>query len=115
MPTPGARIASRSDLVDHIKSTNGRMFRVTFVKRTTGEVRDMTARFGVTEHLKGGKLPFNASDKNVLIVFDMEKEAYRAINVDGILSAHIDNVEYVVAEIADKMKKKTTKRVRIRR
>lgn len=100
---------SRDKLVELIKATDGKIFRVTFIKRTTNEYRDMTARFGVTSALKGGKLKFNPKEKNLLIVYDMDVEDYRAINISGLVSAHIDDTEYVVKEVISTLIKKRRK------
>ena len=94
------KMITRNELVNVIKATEGRIFRVTFIKKTSGEIRDMTARFGVTSELKGGKLPFNADEKKLLIVYDMEKNDYRAISIEGLISGHIDNIEYITEEAA---------------
>lgn len=86
------------DIVDKIYKTNGNIFGVTFVKRSTGELRDITARLGVTSHLKGGQLPFDPYEKGLVIVFDVQKEGYRSISIDGIISARIEGQEYFYEE-----------------
>lgn len=62
----------------------GRIFRVTFVKRTTGELRDMNCRLGVTRYLRGGELPFSPKEKNLIIVYDVKKKGYRSISLDNV-------------------------------
>lgn len=62
----------------------GNFFRACFLKKD-GTIREMTARFGVKKHLKGGKLGYNAEALNYIIVFDVEKEAYRTINMDKLI------------------------------
>jgi len=59
---------------------------VKFEKRTTGEVRSMNCRIGVTKHLKGGKAAYSAAQKGLLTVFDMTKKSYRSIPLEGIQS-----------------------------
>lgn len=97
------QIVSLNNLVKKIQATEGKIFRATFFKKN-GEVRDMTARFGVTDKLKGGELSFNPEEKRLLIVYDMQKEDYRAISIDGLISAHIDETEYVCKEMLNKIK-----------
>ena len=62
----------------------GNFFRACFVKKD-GTIREMTARFGVKKHLKGGELGYNPEALNYIIVFDVEKEAYRTINLDKLV------------------------------
>lgn len=85
-----AGAVSRREALQFIAGTNGRVFAVEFVKRTTGELRLMNCRLDVRKHLvrqydgppeqpgvtiKAGQL---------ISVFDMVKKAYRSIPVDGI-------------------------------
>jgi hypothetical protein len=62
---------------------DGKIFSVVFTKKD-GTIRKMVARLGVRKHLKGGELKYDASARNLLPVFDMEKEEYRMINVSTI-------------------------------
>ena len=59
------------------------IFTVEFIKKD-GSLRVMNCRLGVKKHLRGGELSYNASKKNLLPVFDMDKGAYRIINVSTI-------------------------------
>lgn len=76
---------------------SSKIFSVEFIKRGNGEVRHMTCRFGVKSFLKGGTARYNFEDYNLFCVFDMEKMAYRTINLDGLLSAKVDGKQYTVA------------------
>lgn len=66
----------------------GKIMTVKFVKRTTGEVRVMNCRLGVKVHLKGGVQAYDPKTKNLLTVFDMQKGAYRNINLDQVLEVN---------------------------
>lgn len=70
-------------MLEQIK--NGKIFSVTFVKKD-GTLRKMTARLGVKKDLKGVGLKFDPAEKNLLVVFDMHKRAYRMINLKTIIS-----------------------------
>lgn len=63
---------------------DGLIFSVKFIKRD-GSVREMQARLGVTSRLKGGQKAYDDSEKNILTVFDMNKEGYRAIKIETII------------------------------
>ncbi len=62
----------------------GNFFRACFIKKD-GTMREITARFGVKKHLKGGELKYNPEALNYINVFDVEKEAYRTINMDKLI------------------------------
>lgn len=65
---------------EQILATNGKFFSVSFIKKD-GTTRKMTARLGVKKNLKGVGLKFNPSEKNLIVVFDVHKKAYRMINL----------------------------------
>ena len=85
-----------ADAVDFIKTTNGKLFSVRFTKRTTGEERTMLCRTGVTSHLAGGEKKFSDKDKNLITVFDMSKQQYRSIPIEGLLWIKIKGEEVKV-------------------
>ena len=68
--------------------SDGKIFKVIFIKRTTGEFREMSCRRGVTKELLGGDLPYDPLEKNLLTVYDLEKQAYRTIPFEGIREVH---------------------------
>lgn len=74
-----------------LESTNGRTFTVHFVKKD-GTVRKINCRTNVRKYLKGGESTI-AGKPNLLSVFDMQKKAYRCINLDTIIDAKVDGVE----------------------
>lgn len=74
---------------------DGRFFSVEFIKRTTGETRQMQARLGVTKHLKGGTKKYSDVSKNLLTVFSVDAKGYRSIPIDGIQSMTVKGTRYV--------------------
>ena len=88
---------SRKDILQLIKDNKGTIFSVVFLKKD-GSIRHMTCRFGVKKHLKGGKLAFNPLERALLVVFDMQKEAYRMINLETLMSINMKGVEYNVTD-----------------
>lgn len=72
-----------------ISRNRGKFFTVTFVKRTTGETRVLNGRQGVKKHLKGGEAAYSFSEKKLLPVFDLQKNAYRSIPIEGITEVKI--------------------------
>ena len=86
---------SRKDILHLLEQNKGNVFSVVFLKKD-GSIRHMTCRFGVKKHLKGGELKFNPIEKSLLVVFDMQKEAYRMINLETISNITSKGVEYYV-------------------
>lgn len=73
--------------IEFINSSNGKIFSLVFIKRTTGEERHMVCRLGVYAPLAYGehKGPaYDATSKGLLTVFDMEKRSYKNIPLDAI-------------------------------
>ena len=80
------------ELASIVASSNGRFVSVVFIKKD-GTQRAMLCRLGVTKHLKGGESKLDADQ--YLTVFDVQKEAYRAINRDTIVSVKLAGMTYV--------------------
>lgn len=80
-----------SQKVAILKSNKGKVFTVGFTKQN-GEFREMNCRLGVVKHLVGGKST-TAHKKNLVTVFDMQKKAYRNINVDTLKFMRTGGVE----------------------
>jgi hypothetical protein len=74
--------------------SDGRIFSVVFVKRTTGEIREMVCRMGVTSHLRGGVKKFNDQEKNLITVYDVQKNGYRSIPLENIIRVKVNGVVY---------------------
>ena len=85
----------RRDILNLLKENKDQFFSVVFLKKN-GELRPMNCRLGVKKHLKGGKLSYNPKERNNLIVFDMQKEGYRTINLDTLITINMKGVEYHV-------------------
>lgn len=96
------KVISRSEVIKRVQEIEGRIFGVTFVKRTTGELRTMACRLGVRSRLHGGVLKYNPTEKNLLIVFDvnipdeLNRGAYRSIPIENIKSLTIEGETYIV-------------------
>lgn len=78
-----------------LDKSKGRFFWVSFVKRTTGEVRQMACRRGVTKYLKGGTLNYVPKNLNLFTVYEMENKSagiaggYKSIPVENILELKV--------------------------
>jgi len=83
------------DILSNAKN-NGKFFGVTFEKRTTGEIRDMSCRFGVKNNLKGKGKTYDPAKLNLVCVWDMQKKGYRNIPLEGIRSIRLGGTNYEV-------------------
>lgn len=86
---------SKLQAKDLINGSEGHFFSPTFVKKN-GELRKMVCRKGVTKHLKGGELAFNPNAKGLVVVFDVQKNAYRMVNINTLQELNINNATYIV-------------------
>ena len=77
------------------ETANKRIFSVTFIKRSTGEVRKMNARRDVRKGVKGVGLAFEPSEKNLLTVYDMKKKGFRHINLNEVLEFTANKQKFV--------------------
>ena len=79
-----------------IKQSQGRYFGVEFVKRTIGELRKMSARLGI-DRTNGTGMRYDPIKKNLMVVWDVSKDAYRMINLESVQALSIDGVRYKIA------------------
>ena len=87
MNTHNDQVVAR--LYDLLTIVEGEWFKVKFIKRTTGEEREMTCRRGVKKHTKGVGLAYDPIKKNLVPVWVANEgkdgaDAYRMINVETI-------------------------------
>ena len=71
-----------SKAMSQILGNPNRHFRVTFTKRTTGETRVLTGKMATLN--PEGTPRYNPDDHQLLLVWDLEKNGYRTIPVEGI-------------------------------
>lgn len=87
---------SKLEAAQKIRDTKGKMFTVTFIKKSNGEKRTMNARLGVKAYLRGGVLPYDPNTKGLIPVYDIQTKGYRMINIQGIINLKTGGVEYNV-------------------
>lgn len=84
-----------TNAVKLIRATQGKIFTVSFIKKD-GTLRKMNCRLGVTKHLKGGELAFDPKEYDLIPVFDLQKNAYRMINLDSLVEITINGETFEV-------------------
>jgi len=75
------------------------IFSVEFVKRTTGELRKMNCRLGVSKGVKGTGMRFNPDAKDLIPVYEMprgtkKKAQWRMINLRSVRSIRVKGKIY---------------------
>ena len=86
---------NRIDLFNLLCKNKNNIFSVVFLKKD-GTIRKMNCRFGVKKYLKGGSLSFDPIKRGLLVVFDVNKKAYRMINLKTITNVNMKGLEYYV-------------------
>jgi hypothetical protein len=86
---------TKANAVQKILGSKGKIFTVTFIKadKTT---REMNCRLGVKKYVKGVGLKYNPTDKNLIIVYDLQKKDYRSFNVNSVIALKISKQNYEV-------------------
>lgn len=89
-----------SEAIEKIEEAkeSGRVFGVTFVKRTNGEARDMNCRGGVKKGVTGQGMKYDPVSRNLVTVFDMQKGEFRHINCDTITRVTMNGVTFTVSK-----------------
>lgn len=87
-----------------IDGAGGSIFSVTFIKRSTNEVRKMVCRKGVHSHLMGGEASYNPAEHKLVSVFDMANKGYRSIPIEGLLKIKIGGTEYEIKHTIQEVK-----------
>ena len=80
---------------EYIYKTNGKIFSAVFTKKD-GEKRKMLCRQGVHKYVKGKGLKFLPEEHSLIGVFDMQKKAYRFINLDTLETITLEGQEYEI-------------------
>ena len=84
---------SSDEMVKMIKSTKGKWFSCTFIKKD-GTKRVMNGRIGCHKGVKGTS---NRKPKeNLVTVFDAQAKEYRMINVDTMLTFNCGNFAWEI-------------------
>lgn len=82
------------EAVKWIQETDGKIFSVKFIKRTSGEERILVGRTGVRKGLAEApsKPGIDFDKNNLLCVWDMQAGGYRSIPVEGIKAIKVEGV-----------------------
>lgn len=77
-------------------SANGKIFFIEY-KKKDGTVRRMTARRGIYKGRTNGKgMPYKPLGKGLMNVFDMDKQAYRLVNLRTLIRFSVNGEKFRV-------------------
>ena len=75
------------------------IFSVEFTKKD-GSNRLMVARLGVRKNVKNIGLNFNPDDFNLITAFDMQKDNFRMINCNNLISLKLKGTKYKIEDLS---------------
>lgn len=91
-----SKVLNRSEVEGFLRGLNGRFFTVTFVKRTTGELRTMNATTNYKTKTVGGELSYSAKAKSLIPVWDLTKGGFRSIPTDAVTEIKANGETYTI-------------------
>ena len=80
-------------ILDIINKSEGKIFSAIFLKKD-GTVRHMKCRLNVSKGVNGKGMSYNPIEKGLLPVYDMDKNAFRMINMKTIMSLKVNGETY---------------------
>ena len=87
---------TRQEAIQKIKSTNGKIFGATFIKKN-GDLREGTFRLEVSKGVTGKGLKYDPESRGLMTVFDMSKDAFRMLNVRTLQNIKINHEQFEVS------------------
>lgn len=100
---------TQDQAAERIRQSGGKIFSVTFTKRSTKTPRRLVGRVGCSQQITGEGKPFKASDHNLLTVYEFvgrEQDArgrhsnagkqWRHVSIEGITSLRMEGKEFQV-------------------
>lgn len=81
-------------LLQELRNTGG-IFNVRFYKKD-GTERSINARFGVQKGITGAGLKYDPASRGNIIVFSMNDNGFRTINLNSIYRIKFNGQEYIL-------------------
>lgn len=86
----------QKNIEDFLEKTNGRIFKVFFVKRSDGKIREMLCRSGVHLDTTGEGLKFEPACKNLFCVWDILKREHKFISMENVLCIIFKKTGFII-------------------
>jgi len=84
---------TQAEMLKKIQDSNGRIMNIVFIKKD-GTRRSMNCRLGVHKGVTGKGMRYYPILKGLLTVYDMNKDAFRTVNLKTIQRVKISGEEY---------------------
>ena len=79
-------------------NSDGVIFTVEFIKRTTGKLRVMNCRGEVKKGVTGKGMAYDPNNHQLVSVYDMQAGGFRSISEEGIQVIRAGGQEYIVVK-----------------
>jgi len=93
-----AKAISSKEAGDIIGTAGGTIFTAVFRKRTDSKFRKMVCRLHVKKGVTGRGMSYNPKERNLLTVYDMQKNEFRHISMDRLVLLKVKGVTYRVKQ-----------------
>ena len=84
---------NNAEILNIINKSEGKIFSAIFLKKD-GTVRRMRCRLSVKKGVTGKGMAYNPIKRGLLPVFDMDKNAFRMININTLTSLKVNGEKY---------------------
>jgi len=82
-----------TSLINKLFESDGKIFSAIYTKKD-GSTRKIVARIGVKKGITGKGMAYNPIERGLLPVYDMQKKAFRMINVNTLSQVNMDGQVY---------------------
>ena len=82
--------APKTRVQEFVENTNnGKIFSATFEKKD-GTIRTINCRRAVKKGVKGVGMSFDPASKGLMVVYDMQKQSFKMINLNTLIEAKVN-------------------------
>jgi len=85
----------KRNIAGFLRATRGKMFSVTFIKRSDNTERTLVATIAARTK-EQGRMPYCPAEKKLIVVFDVKSRKYKAIPADAIEAITFNRKRYRV-------------------
>jgi hypothetical protein len=91
------KILKRHELLNKIRSQNGRFFTIAFIK-ADGTPRVMNGRTGVKRYANGKNkiVLFNSKHPNLINMYDVQNSDYRFANLKTVIGLNAEGATFII-------------------
>jgi hypothetical protein len=98
---PGIKALNREQLKYILKNSKGKIMTIAYRKKD-GTLRTINTRTGVKKDITGKGLTYNPDEYGYVILWDLNKKAYRTVNLDTVTTLKGGGEIYKIQETLDR-------------